>query len=205
MELVAQLVVPPCTGKAFDVREGQVLRIVLPEGPQVVDFDAFNRHHFRETFGSSVTRGYEGAHLTIGNRLWTNPPYERVMFVITGDTVQHNPDPRGAISHDVMMGRCSRKRRIARYNSDTPGCQENIAAAIAEFGLGDEHVHDPFNIFMKTGIDERDRYFWVESDAVVGDYIELRAEMDCLVAVSTCPGRSSGPVNHAVSFEIFVG
>jgi uncharacterized protein YcgI (DUF1989 family) len=41
------------------------------------------------------------------------------------------------------------------------------------------------------------------SDAVAGDFIDLRAEMDCLVAISTCPGISSGPVHHPVSFEIY--
>jgi uncharacterized protein YcgI (DUF1989 family) len=125
------------------------------------------------------------------------------MFVITADTVKQQPDARGAASHDMLGGRCTRKRRMFHYGSDSPGCQENIAGAIAEFGLGEEQVHDPFNIFMKTGLDNDGKYFWVPPDAVQGDYIELQAELDCLVAVSICPGRSSGPVNHAVTFEIY--
>jgi uncharacterized protein len=200
---IEQIIVPPATGKAFMIGQGQRLRIVLHEGAQVIDFDAFNRENFKETVGSSVTRGYEGAHLTTGSRIWTNPPYERPMFVITADTVRQRPDPRGARSHDMLGGRCTHKRRLFHYGSDTPGCQENIASAIAEFGLGEEAVHDPFNIFMKTGLDADGKYFWVEPDAVKGDYIELQAEIDCLVAISTCPGRSSGPVNHAVTFEIY--
>src|SRR6266508_6511407 len=152
MQLVDQIIVPPAAGKAFVVNSGHRLRIVLHAGPQVIDFDAFNRQNFKEMFGSSVTRGYEGAHLTTGGRLWTNPPYERIMFEITADTVQHRPDPRGAVSHDIMGGRCTRQRRQFRYGIDSPGCQENITAAIAEYGMGEEYVHDPFNIFMKTGL-----------------------------------------------------
>jgi uncharacterized protein YcgI (DUF1989 family) len=203
MRLVERIVVPPCAGKGFDVRKGQVLQIVLPEGPQVVDLDAFNRANPRETFGRAVTLSREGAHLTTGNRLFTAPPWEHLMFTITADTVPRRRSPRGAISHDVLGGRCSRQLRIERYGSDTPGCQEYLADAIAAFGLGPEYVHDPFNIFMKTGLDEHDKYFFEDPDAAAGDYIELRAEMDCLVAVSTCPGRSSGPVHHPVSFELY--
>jgi uncharacterized protein YcgI (DUF1989 family) len=125
------------------------------------------------------------------------------MFVITADTVRHLPDPSGAGSHDTLGGRCCRRRRIFKYGSDTPGCQEYLAAAIAEYGLDEEYVHDAFNVFMKTGLDAQGKYCWVEPDAVAGDYIDLRAEMDCLIAVSICPGQSSGPVHHPVSFEIY--
>ena len=61
------------------------------------------------------------------------------------------------------------------------------------FGLDGNYVHDPFNIFMRTGIDENGRTFWEEPfDVKAGDYIDLRALMPCIVAVSACPGRSSG-------------
>ena len=36
------LIAQPTTGIAFEVKQGQVLRVVLVEGPQVVDFDVFN-------------------------------------------------------------------------------------------------------------------------------------------------------------------
>ena len=35
---------------------------------------------------------------------------------------------------------------------------------------------------MKTGVDEEDRLFQEHADSVAGDYLELRAERDCLVA-----------------------
>jgi uncharacterized protein YcgI (DUF1989 family) len=64
-------------------------------------------------------------------------------------------------------------------------------------------VHDPFNVFMNTGLDENDQLFFVDPDARPGDYVELRAELNCLIAISTCPGRSSGPEPHSVHFEIY--
>ena len=74
----------------------------------------------------------------------------------------------------------------------SPNGQFNLEAWIAEFNLTlDFALHDPLNVFMKTGMDEDGRIFSVAPDAKDGDYIELLAEMDCLVAVSACP--SGGP------------
>ena len=82
-------------------------------------------------------------------------------------------------------------------------CNDNLAEAIAEFGLGPEHVHDPLNIFMTTGLNDLGKPFYLPSDAKKGDYVELFAEIDCLVAVSACPGGSSGPQSRPLMIEIF--
>ena len=203
VQIIEQFIAQPQSGKAFEVRRNQVLRVVLPEGPQVVDMDVFNRDNLTERFSSSRTRSHGPVHLTTGNGMYSISPWERIMFMITEDSVRHQPNPLGAVSHDLLYGRCSRKLRMERFGTDTPGCQEYIAAAIAKYGLGQGDVHDPLNIFMNTGVDEKDNLFFVDPDAVAGDYIELRAEMNCLVAVSICPGRSSGPMHHPVRFEIY--
>jgi uncharacterized protein YcgI (DUF1989 family) len=203
VRLYKEIVVLPRSGRAFEVRTGQTLRIRLPEGPQVVDFDAFNLDNLAEAFSSSVTRQFQSVHPTTGHRLLSVPPWENVMFVTTQDTVRHEPNERGTVSHDLLFGRCTRQYRIRRYGSDSRGCEEQIAGAIAEFGLGEATVHDPFNIFMKTGLDAEGSLIFEVPDAVAGDCVDLRAEMNCLVAISTCPGISSGSVHHPVSFEIY--
>jgi uncharacterized protein YcgI (DUF1989 family) len=203
MQTIEKFLVPKATGKAFRVRKGQLLRISQPEGPQVVDFDAFNAENPKEYLGSSVTRREEGIHVTVGSKLWTCAPWERHMFTIVADTVEHKPCESGARSHDFLMGRCSRVRRRKRWGTDTPGCQEILAAAIEPFGLTEDYVHDPFNIFMKTGVMKDSKTFWEPSDAVKGDYIDLVPQMDCIVAISACPGLSSGSGAFPVGVEIF--
>ena len=66
-----------------------------------------------------------------------------------------------------------------------------------------DDVHDPFNVFMKTGVTADGNLTFEASDAATGDYLEMEARMNCLVAISTCPGISSGPVHHRVIFEIY--
>ena len=203
LALKERLIAQPTTGISFKVMQGQVLRVVLVEGPQVVDFDVFNSNNLKERFSSSVTRSNEGAHLTTGNTLTSIPPYLNPMFKITDDTVSHQPNLKGTVSHDLLFGRCNWRVRKERYNSDSNGCQENIAGVIAEYGLEPEDVHDPLNIFMTTALNDAGKPIFVDPDAVTGDYLEMQAEMDCLVAASICPGRSSGPVPHIVHFEIY--
>jgi uncharacterized protein YcgI (DUF1989 family) len=201
--LLREVFIEQGQGIALPVLAGQYVRVVTPNGTQVADFDVFNLHQPRETMSSSRTRAAWGTHITTGHTILSTPPAERVIMTITADTVQQRPSERGAVSHDVLYGRCSRQLHELRGQPKPRGCQEILADAIAEFGLGPEDVHDPFNIFMKTGLGPDGRLFYEDPDTQAGDYVELRAEIDCLVAISACPGRSSGPVGHGLGIQVY--
>jgi uncharacterized protein YcgI (DUF1989 family) len=181
--------VPAGGGAACVVRKGERIRVIDVQGGQVADFNAWLLADPRERFWSARTRIMERAHLSVGNRLWSSPNME-VMFTITADTVKPKPSPLGGKSHDLVWARCSARLWELREGlKDVPNCQDNIARAIAPHGLSVHDVHDAFNIFMKTGIDADDRLFQEDPETEPGDYVELRAEIDCLVGVSACPGH----------------
>ena len=75
MTLLEKHVVRKHDGLAVVLREGQLLRLTQPEGPQVIDFNAFNLDDPWEHLGSSVTRRRETIHPTTGNTLWTRAPW----------------------------------------------------------------------------------------------------------------------------------
>ena len=54
-------------------------------------------------------------------------------------------------------------------------------------------MHDPFNVFMRTGLDKDGKLFYEAPLSKQGDYIDFRAEVDCLIAISACPSMCSGP------------
>ena len=81
--------------------------------------------------------------------------------------------------------------------------ERGVLGSMEAIGKTSDYVHDPFNIFMKTGVNSDGISFWEASDAVKGDYIDLKAEMKCIVAISACPGMSSGRVGHLVGIEIY--
>jgi len=203
-EPVRDLVVPRIEGRAFVVAKGHILRVSCIEGSQVADFNAFKMDDPKEMFWSGRTRLLQGAHLSVGDRLWSTPPKMRPMFTIIADTVDHRPLPNNARSHDLMYCRCNeRLYEVVRGETGAPNCNTNIANAIAEFGLTPDYVHDAFNIFMTTGLDDDDRFFYLEPDAKKGDYLELYAEMACIVAISACPGGSSGPEKRSIGIGIY--
>lgn len=203
--LVARLIVPRERGKAFEVKKGQIVRIIAIDGPQVCDFNAYNRRNFAEAFWAGGARVLERrTHLTVGNQLWSNPPWIRPMFTIVADTVKQRPSKLGLKSHDIMFAsRCNRQLFIQRGMPGHANCQDNLARAIRPYGLPASAVHDAFNIFMKTWVKPDGQLFYKNPDAKKGDYMELRAEMDCLVSVSACPGKSSGPKTRRLGVEIY--
>ena len=96
-----------------------------------------------------------GGHLKLGDHLWSVPPRVRPMLTLVADTLEHPPHPFGARSHDLLYCRCdSRMYEIVYGRTGVRNCNDNLAEAIAEFGIGSEHVHDPFNIFMTTGLND---------------------------------------------------
>ena len=195
--------IPAREGRGFIVETGRVLRITCADGPQVADFIIFNAQDPLERFWSARTRVIHGGHLAIGHQLWSTPPRTRPMMTIIADTLAHGEHAHGARSHDLLFCRCAaRHYEIVHGRSAMPNCQDNLARAIAPFGLRAEDVHDPFNIFMTTGLNPDGRPFYLPCDAAKGDYVELIAEIDCLVAISACPGGSSGSESRPLAIEI---
>lgn len=192
-------------GLAFPAREGQFVQFTPTRNSQVVDLNLFRLNDPREHFSASVTRPVHGSHLVEGDRLLTCPPWERLIAWVDRDTLRGKATRQeGSVtrSHDLLFGRCSAALREHLYGSRTPGCQEILAGAIAAHGLSELAVHDPLNIFMRTGIDEDGKLFFADPEAGPDDVFALVLAMDTLVALSCCPGRSSGPSPGGVTVEV---
>jgi uncharacterized protein len=196
--------IPRETGFAFPVKRGQVVRITCSDGPQVADFNAFCSTDPSEHFWSGRTRTLQGAHLRVGDRLWSTEPKMRPMFTLIKDTVKHGPLPFNARSHDLIYSRCS-ERSVALLTglSDQPNCNSNLRHGLQAIGFDDRFVHDAFNIFMCTGYDDDHRLFYLEPDARRGDHVELLAEMDTVVAISACPSGCNGPTTKGLQVQVF--
>jgi uncharacterized protein len=105
----------PETGKALEVKAGQILRIDQIEGLQCVDFNCFNLHDYKEFMRCGHTRTVHGFNPTKGAFLWSAPPRERALTYILKDIVRRN---------DVLFPRCS----AYVYESATSSCRPRSAA-----------------------------------------------------------------------------
>lgn len=194
MQIMQKRLVAPRSAHAFTLRQGQTVRIVDVAGGQPGDFVAFNQHDLAERFSQSRTRvENRSCRVTTGGRLWTNAIHPRIMFTIMADT---------AGTHDLLYTPCCRYALEKRFGISGDGCLENLARSLASWGLKPLDVPDPLNLFFDVGVAPDGALAIGKHRSQPGDLIELRAEMDCLVAVSTCSVPMEGRNNSAYRLEI---
>jgi uncharacterized protein len=189
-ELTDEHVIEPGTGKALELRRGQVLRIEQLVGEQCADFNCFNLHDYKEFFHTGRTRHMHGLNPSTGDFLWSAPPRERPMAAIVADTTGSN---------DILYSRCSAFLFEYQYGLDVhTNCHDIQSEAQREYGLTPDDVHDSFNFFMNTGIDASGRPFIAGNMARRGDYVEILALIDLLAVPSVC----GADVMATSSFEL---
>ena len=183
--IVLEHLMPPGAPWAGPVLKGQVLRLIDVEGKQVGDFVCFNLHRVEEKFSPPNTANLNRTiRVTTGNVLYSDEA--GAMFTIVADTVG---------VHDVLAGACSKYTNYVRYGvENSPNCRDNFTQALASWGLKWKDVPYAFNIFMNVPIGPDNSMTILEPVSKAGDYIDLRAEMDCLAAISNCP-QTRNPCN----------
>ncbi len=194
---VDRFIVPIRSGRAWYLRAGQLCRLTTIDGPQVVDFNAWNRHNPAERFWAARTKQLHGAHLNVFDRLWSCLPYLRPIATVVGDSIRYGIDADGAGCHDLLGTRCDPYVHKMLTGEDFDVCcHSNLFRAVRPFGLAESDVHDVLNVFQVTGLTaDGHRYFVKPCPATRGDYFEFFAEIDLLCAVSTCPhGDMSVPI-----------
>jgi uncharacterized protein YcgI (DUF1989 family) len=172
---------------AFRIASGATLRITDVEGRQCCDFVCFAAADPRDRFSPHVTlMRNKTISLTKGHLLYSSRHHE--MFAITDDTV-------GTGGHDVLAGMCSQGSNEAKFGvTGTPNCTANLTAALSTFDVPPEYLTGAFNVFMNMNIDREGGVSISEPRSGPGDHIDLRAELDCIVAISNCP-QEWGPTN----------
>lgn len=189
--------VPIRSGRAWVVKAGEVCRLQLSEGPQVVDLNLWSLHNPRERFWASRTKQLHSAHMRVFDRFWSCLPYMRPMATVVADTVGYGYDNDGAGCHDLLGTRCDPYvHKLLTGQELDCCCHSNLIRAIAPHRLSEEDVHDVLNVFQVTGMtDEAHQYYVKPCPAKPGDYFEFFAEIDLLAAISTCPhGDMSVPI-----------
>jgi len=176
--LVETIRLEPGTGKAIELRAGQILRIEQIEGGQCVDFNAFNLHDYKEFMHCGRTRTVHGFNPTEGSFLWSQPPRERALLYILRDTVMRN---------DVLFPRCSAYLYESAYGfHEHTNCHDIQSEAQREYGLTPDDVHDSFNFFMNTEIGQDGKATITRQSSKPGDFVELLALVDVLAVPNVC-------------------
>jgi uncharacterized protein YcgI (DUF1989 family) len=195
VEKVYERTLAPKSGLALQVRLGQFLRITDLEGKKVVDMVVFNSDDLREKLSTAYSRTryipdtpqpyYPRDNVQEGD--WLMSTLCRPMFTIVKET----PRPKGVHSTHVRM--CNRFFYEVFGTGAKDGCFEILSAAGAPYGILPQDLPDSFDLFMNYPHDCSKGHFAMrEPVSKAGDYVEFRAEMNCLVVLSNCPDTLSG-------------
>jgi len=195
MKIGREIYIPPMSAKALIIRKGETMRIIDVEGRQAGDFVAFNANDLSEKFSQARTRiENHKFKITEGDSLWTNTIPPRVMFTVTKDTCGTN---------DLLYVPCCRYALELRFGVSRDGCHENLARSLEPWNIAETELPDPLNIFFNVEVDQRGEIKIGEQISRPGDHIDLRAEMGCLVSVSTCSAPLAEKPNSAFRIQIF--
>lgn len=184
-KVVEEIIIPKCSSKAFLLKKGQVLRVIAHEGKQVADIRFINAHDYREQFAaynSISLNAIEG----IGGRkkitkLYSKPPWQNVMLTVIDDKVgQH-----------LMGSQCTPKFYEILGQPGHISCSELFDRCLAPYHLSfiDLDSAGVFNAFMPVDYldDEFGTMAFKPPSCEKGDYIDFLAEMDVIVAATSCP------------------
>ena len=196
MKELQKIHVPHNTGWAGELKTGQVIRIVATT---TVDFVFFRLQNLRERFDQARTKVYNlKLFISTGDKLMGRD--NQHMMTILTDGFKNG-------THDLQKGMCSgyrfqlakQENRLSEYYprdiEEIPdhGCYENLSRALLPYGIISEDIPSPFNLNQHMKIDgTTGRMEHTQVRPQPGNFMDLRAEMDLLVALSACPDLAVG-------------
>ncbi|GAB4588832.1 DUF1989 domain-containing protein [Nocardia sp. IFM 10818] len=171
--------IPARQARSVVLRTGERLRITDIDGGQVGDVFAYNLEDITEHHSAAHTRTHISRLFpALGESFLTNR--RRPILTYLADT---SPG-----AHDMLIAACDPERYAAYGDPDHASCADNLRRAMAAHGhRALTHIPQPINVFMRIPVAADGELSWLEAATAPGDSITLRAEMDCLVVVSSCP------------------
>ncbi|TVR44907.1 MAG: DUF1989 domain-containing protein [Planctomycetota bacterium] len=179
------------SGWMYQLRAGQVLRMIDVEGNQAVDTIFYATHAIEERYSAIDTLQRQGSlYLSTGSQLISTEG--RVMLTIVADTCGR---------HDTLGGACAAESNQVRYSIEKRwmhNCRDTYLYTLATHPLaGGRDKRDlahNVNFFMNVPVTPEGQLTFADGVSAPGRYVELRAEMDVTVLISNCP-QLNNPCN----------
>jgi uncharacterized protein YcgI (DUF1989 family) len=185
--------VPARKGRAVRLAKGQVIRIHNTHGTQVCDTWAFKSDDLSEFMSMEHARAVIDRIIPkVGDPLASNR--RRPIMTLLADT---SPGV-----HDTLMAACDAYRyRNLGVEDYHDNCADNLRMALKAIGLRAREVPQPLNLWMNIPVGPDGGVDWLPPVSKAGDYVDLRADMDCVVVMSACP-QDIIPINDNRPVEV---
>lgn len=180
------------TGWATQMATGQVIRITAMSGVALV---CFNANDLTERFDQARTKVYNmRIWIGAGEKLYSKLNNPLMTMVADGfaahggrHDLQYGLTSREVLQLAARTGEPARWAHLEGRPVPFHGCSENFTRALAPWGIGARDVPMPLNLFHHTEIDTATGV--VTPSALRPSKpasVDLRAEMDLVLAVSAC-------------------
>lgn len=170
--------IPARYARAALVKRRWHVTVTNTYGTQVVDCWAFNPDDMNEFMSMEHTRvALDRYRPKIGDILVTNR--RRPILRIVEDTCG---------VHDTLLAACDQYRYqqlgCKEYHRN---CDDNMWEAMIAAGYRPSETPSPFNLWQNTPIEADGLIGQYPAASKKGDFIKMRAEMDLVICLSTCP------------------
>ena len=162
------------------LRKGEALRIAQAYGPASVALVCWSARDTSERLNLPDTVKVQ----------WdTRIQKGRVLFSDMGRVLLSVTEDSSGGAHDVLLGGSTAASNAEKYPGlATRNTRDNLVLAAGKLGLSRRDLPMALTLFAPVRVADDDGRFAWQPDLLKGcDYVDLRAEMDLLVALSTCP------------------
>lgn len=184
-QLLHEEIVPGGAALSFHIRRHQILTLTALGAGANVSFLCYNRTEPTDRYNMADTlKGQHTARLTAGHMLFSD--MGRSLFTITADTLGWH-DPLGG--HDtaaLVAQKWGQKNYQTARNDWHRNSRDHFLIELGKHGLNARDLVANVNFFSKVSADETGRLTYVPDHVREGDQIELRADLDALVVLTTC-------------------
>jgi uncharacterized protein YcgI (DUF1989 family) len=180
--------VPAREGRAVRIPAGRSFRVIDVEGGQVADTWAFVDGDPGEFHSAQHTRAVNSRLFPpVGGQFVTNA--RRPILTLEEDATPG--------IHDLLIAACDPPRYIPLgVTGWHASCEQNLHEALRAIDVEPPRfAPQPINLFMHTPARESGEIEWLPAETKAGDYVQLRAELDLILAVSACP-QDILPINR---------
>lgn len=186
---VFDVTVPAGDGYMKVVKQGQVVRLVDVEGNESGDTMFYDAENPADHYSATQTIvGQKNIYLTTGSVLRAESG--KALLTIVADTCGR---------HDTLGGSCSAQSNTIRYSRDIQymhNCRDTYMLQMAEYDgpYAKRDLAPNINFFMNVPVTEDGNLEFVDGVSGPGYYVELRAECDVMLLLSSCP-QLNNPCN----------
>lgn len=185
-EVLFSELVPGGCHWSYALPRGTTLRITALEAGANFSLVLYSAREKLERYNMPDSlKAQHTAHYTRGHVLMSD--MGRALASITADSLGWH-DPLGLLLdadllHTKYGARDYQQARNGMYRSGRDG----LLIEIGKYGLGKRDLVAPVNVFSKVTVDAEGRFAFVREHARAGDHVDLRLDMDVILAYSTAP------------------